>query len=109
MKFRQLASRTLALTGLVVLTVVILIAVRSVWALLIIAPLIILLLSGLKPPRRWGGWAAVAMVPYLCVALGELIADPANRPTYSIIVGCTLIVFFAAMDFVRNTGTSLRR
>jgi hypothetical protein len=49
------------------------------------------------------------MVPYLCVALGELIADPTNRPTYSIIVGCTLIVFFAAMDFVRNTGASLRR
>jgi hypothetical protein len=69
----------------------------------------LLFVSGLKPPARWGGWVAVTMIPYLCVATGEAIVDPESRLTYGTIVGSTLLVFFAAMIFVRKTGASLRR
>jgi uncharacterized membrane protein len=103
------ASRWIALGGLIVLIIVILFPAPSAWRVIIAGPLILLLVSGLRPPPRWGGWAAVAMIPYLCVATGEVIVDPDNRLTYAIIMGCTLLVFFAAMIFVRKTGTSLRR
>jgi uncharacterized membrane protein (DUF2068 family) len=65
--------------------------------------------AGLKPPPRWGGWVAVLMIPYLCVALGELIANPARRTTSALIIGCAVLIIFAAIDFVRRSGTSLRR
>lgn len=102
-------SRWIAMTGLVVLIATILLPALSPWRAILAAPLIILLISGIKPPRRWGGWVAVAMIPYLCVAVGEVMVDPDNRLTYAIIVGATIIVFFASMLFVRKTGASLRR
>ncbi len=105
----QFASRWIALSGLFVLFTVILLPTPSTWTFIVAAPLIVMFVLGLKPSRRWGGWVAVFMIPYLCVAIGELIADPDDRPTDMVIVGCTLIVFFAAMDYVRKTGTSLRR
>jgi hypothetical protein len=49
------------------------------------------------------------MIPYLCVALGELIANPARRTTSALIIGCAVLILFAAIDFVRRSGTSLRR
>jgi uncharacterized membrane protein len=109
MTARRSASRWIALGGLAVLVAVILFPAPRLLNLIVAAPLIVLFFTGLKPPPRWGGWAAVAMVPYLCVSLGEAIVDPANRATYGFVVGCTLLVFFASMDFVRQTGASLRR
>lgn len=109
MRARRPASRWIALGGLAVLVAVILVPAPGLLDLIAAVPLIALFFSGLRPPPRWGGWTAVAMIPYLCVSLGEAIVDPVNRATYGIIVGCTLLVFFASMDFVRRTGASLRR
>jgi uncharacterized membrane protein len=102
-------SRWIALGGLAVLILIILLPAPSAWNVILAAPLIALLVSGFRPPRRWGGWVAVAMIPYLCVATGEAMVDPENRLTYAIIVGATIVVFFASMLFVRKTGVSLRR
>ena len=106
---RRYPSHWVAQGGLLVLITVILFPTPSVWSVILAAPLVILLISGFRPPPRWGGWVAVAMIPYLCVATGEVIVDPGNRLTYAIIVGATVLVFFAAMLFVRETGASLRR
>ncbi len=106
---RRHASHWIALGGLLILITVILVPTPSVWRVSLASPLIILLVTGLKPPPRWGGWTAVAMIPYLCIAIGEVIVDPHNRLTYAIIVGSTLLVFAASMVFVRKTGVSLRR
>ncbi len=103
------ASWWIALAGLFILIAVIQFPEPSAWSIIVSVPLLLLFFSGLKPAPRWGGWVAVAMVPYLCIALGESIADPADRVTGLIIVGCSIVVFFAAMDFVRKTGASLRR
>lgn len=106
---RRHASHWIALGGLLILITVILLPTPSVWRVILASPLIILLVTGLKPPPRWGGWAAVAMIPYLCIAIGEVIVDSHNRLTYIIIVGSALLVFAASMVFVRKTGVSLRR
>jgi len=90
------------------LIAVIMVPNPSVWSSIIAAPLIVLFITGMTPPRRWGGWVAVAMIPYLAISFGEAIADPAYRATNGFIAGCTIVVFFAAMDFVRQTGASLR-
>ena len=101
--------RYAALAGLSVLIGILLLSTPSPWTLSISVPLVLLLLTGLKPPPRWGGWVAVLMIPYFCVAVGELIANPARRPMSAMVIFCSLLIAFAAMDFVRRTGTSLRR
>ena len=102
-------SRYLALAGLALLMGILLLPTPSPWTLTVSVPLMVLLVTGVKPPPRWGGWVAVLMIPYLCVAVGELIANPAKRTTSALFVVCTVLITFAAMDFVRRTGTSLRR
>jgi uncharacterized membrane protein len=99
----------LALAGLAALMGILLLPSPSAWTLTISVPLLLLLVTGLKPPPRWGGWVAVLMIPYLCVAVGELIANPTGRIASAMIVGCTVLVLFAAIDFVRRTGASLWR
>jgi uncharacterized membrane protein len=105
----QRLPRYLALAGLAVMIGILLLPTPSPWTLTVSLPLALLLLTGLKPPPRWGGWVAVLMIPYLCVALGELIANPARRTTSALIIGCAVLIIFAAIDFVRRSGTSLRR
>lgn len=99
----------LALAGLAVMIGILLLPTPSAWTLTVSAPLALLLITGLKPPPRWGGWVAATMIPYLCVAIGELIANPARRVSSSLIAGCAVLIIFAALDFVRRTGVSLRR
>ena len=101
-------SRGIALAGLLIMIGALLLPKPSAWSGTVSVPLIILCLTGLKPPRKWGGWVAAAMVPYFCIALGELIANPASRLTTSLVAGGATIVFFAAIDIGRRTGISLR-
>jgi len=105
----RLNGHWLALSGIAILIAVLLLPMPSTWTLIVSVPLIVLFVTGLQPPPRWGGWAAVTMIPYLCIAVGEAIADPDNQPFNAVIVVCSLVVFFAAMYFVRKTGASLRR
>ena len=81
----------------------------SVLSLLATLPVAALLVTALRPPPRWGGWVAVCMIPYVCIAVGELIADPASRANSTLIAVSSVCAFLAAMDYVRRTGTSLRR
>lgn len=105
---RRALPRLIALCGLAAMIAVIALPQPSILTAIIAGPLLILFVSGLMPPRRWGGWVAVAMVPYLCIAVGEAIADPSDRMRDAIVIACTIVVFFSSMDFVRQTGTSLR-
>lgn len=71
-------------------------------------PVAALLVAALRPPRRWGGWVAVCMIPYVCVAIGETVANPAARWNSTIVAISAVGAFFSAMDYVRRTGTSLK-
>jgi len=101
-------SRCIALTGLLVMIATLLLPMPSAWSGTVAVPLFVLFVTGLKPPRKWGGWVAVAMVPYFAIALGEVIANPSGQFATSLLAGCTMIVFFSALDFSRRTGVSLR-
>jgi len=48
------------------------------------------------------------MVPYFCIALAEVIADPTGRFVAGLLAGGAMVVFFAALDFTRRIGVSLR-
>ena len=97
------------LAGLIVMIPTLLLPAPTPWTVALSVPLAILIISGLKPPPRWGGWASAFMVPYLAGALGEAIADPEGRLLNSLTAGCAVLVFVTSIDFVRRTGVSLRR
>jgi len=103
-----LLSRATALVSLLIMIAVLLLPVPTPWSGTVAVPLIILFAAGCKPPRKWGGWVAVTMVPYFCIALGEVIANPAERFMAGLLAVCATIAFFAALDFNRRTGVSLR-
>jgi len=77
-----------------------------------VAGLLVMIAALLLPvPTPWsgtGGWVAAAMVPYFCIALAEVIADPTGRFVAGLLAGGAMVVFFAALDFTRRTGVSLR-
>jgi uncharacterized membrane protein len=102
-------SRFIALVTLLSMTALLLWPAPTAWTAFVAAPLACLFLAGLRPPRKWGGWAAVVMVPYFCIALGEVIANPAEYLTAALLAGGAMIVFFFALDFTRRSGISLRR
>jgi uncharacterized membrane protein len=106
---RAPASRWIALASLAAMIPTLLLPTPTAWTITVSIPVLILLITGLKPPPRWGGWASAAMVPYLAIALGEAIADPDGRMLNWMTAGCALLVFFTSIDFVRRTGVSLRR
>jgi uncharacterized membrane protein len=106
---RSPASRWIALAGLVMMIPTLLLPAPTAWTVAVSLPLAVLLIIGLKPPPRWGGWASTIMVPYLAGALGEAIADPDGRLLNSLTAGCAVLVFVTSIDFVRRTGVSLRR
>ena len=101
-------SRGIAVAGLLVMIAALLLPVPTPWSGTVAVPLIVLFATGLKPPRKWGGWVAAAMVPYFCIALAEVIADPTGRFVAGLLAGGAMVVFFAALDFTRRTGVSLR-
>ena len=81
----------------------------TAWSILLALPLAIFVATAINPPPKWGGWVSAFMVPYLAGALGEAIADPVDRVLNYATAGMAVVVFFAAIDFVRRTGVSLRR
>ena len=101
-------SHWLAVAGLTVLTAIILWRWEG-WLRLAVLPPLILLLTGFRPPQRWGGWAAVVMVPYACIAvMGLLISTNSGWPGI-LLATSSVLVFFTGLDSVRRSGVSLRR
>jgi uncharacterized membrane protein len=101
-------SRGIAMAALLTMVAALLLPMPTAWSGFVAIPLIVLFVTGLKPPRKWGGWVAAAMVPYFSIALGEVVADPTERFVPGLLAGGAMIVFFAALDYMRRTGVSLR-
>ena len=101
-------SRSIALLTLLFMSAVLLLPVPTAWTGIVATPLLCLFAAGLRPPRKWGGWAAVFMVPYFCIALGEVIANPAKFVSAALLAGGAMVVFFFALDYTRRAGISLR-
>jgi hypothetical protein len=104
----EILSRRITMAGLAALTAALLLPSPSAWTILLSVPVLTLFATGFKPPRKWGGWVAVLMTPYLCIAIGEAIADPTDRLSNMLVAGVSTLVFFTAMDVVRRSGVNLR-
>lgn len=101
-------SRIIALLTLLLMSAVLLLPVPTPWTGIVATPLLCLFAFGLRPPRKWGGWVAVFMVPYFCIALGEAIANPAEFLTSALVAGGAIVAFLSALDYTRRAGISLR-
>ena len=102
-------SRLIALVTLLMMCAVLLLPVPTAWTGFVSVPLLCLFITGIRPPRKWGGWAAAFMVPYFCISLGEVIANPAEYLTAALVAGGAMIEFFFGLDSTRRAGISLRR
>ncbi len=68
----------------------------------------LLILLGLRPGRRWGGWVAVAMIPVFCAAVMNLLAGPMARLPALLLCLASIVACLGGLDWVRRTGGSLR-
>lgn len=101
-------SHWLTMAALATLTLALLLAPDWRLIRLLAGPAAVLLATGFKPRPRWGGWAAVTMIPYVCIGVMETLATTGARWPGIVLALCGTIVFFAGLDSVRRSGTSLR-
>jgi uncharacterized membrane protein len=101
-------SQRLALGGLVALILGLAAPPVSAWATLAAAPLVLLLLTGLRPPRRWGAWTALSMIPYFTWWVAEMLTEPRNPWRSASLAVLTIAVFLAGFDALRRKRVTLR-
>lgn len=101
--------RWATVVGLLAVLAGLLLAPRGSLAWIASVPVVVLLIGALRPPPKWSGWVAVCMIPYVCIAIAEAVANPQLRSKCLIVAIAAVCVFFAAMYDVRLSGTSLRR
>jgi len=106
---RRHPSRWLTMVGLAAIIGLLLYPAPTTWTATISIPLVILVVFGLRPPPKWGGWVAAVIIPYFAGALGEALASPNSSAPYWAITALTIVTFLAALYYVRSTGVSLRR
>ncbi len=106
---RDHPSRWLTLAGLGLIVVLLLYPAPTPLAFAFSLPLLLLMASGLRAPRKWGGWVAALLIPYFAGALGEAIASPDRRALNWAVTVLTVVTFLCAFVLVRRTGVDLRR
>jgi hypothetical protein len=71
-------------------------------------PPAVLLSLGIRPGRRWGGWVAALMIPYLAVATMNILAGPMPRLAAISFGGATTMAFVAGLGWTRSIGATLK-
>jgi len=102
-------SRGVTLASLALVLLLIVWPPVAAWQVAGSLPLAGLLLTGLKPGPRWGGWVAAWMIPYLSVGVMNLLAGPAPPPVGLAMSVGSALACLAALDWTRRMGYSLRR
>ena len=101
-------ARAITLGGLLTMLAVLLWPPTTPHGLAGTVPIAILAIAGLKPARRWGGWVAVLMVPYLVIAGMNLMAGPMPWNWSMAFMAGTVVACLGGLDWIRRTGASLR-
>lgn len=102
-------SRAVTLFSLAVILALILWPPVAAWQIAGSLPLAALLLAGIRPGPRWGGWVAAWMIPYLSIGVMNLLAGPATPPVGLAMSVGSALACLAALDWTRRMGFSLRR
>jgi uncharacterized membrane protein len=77
-------------------------APRLVIGLLCTAPLLILLVAGLRAVRQWGVWVAIVMIPYFALSVGSLLVSPGQRLPGAVLSTMIALVFFSGIATSRQ-------
>ena len=102
-------SRAVTLVSLALVLALIVWPPTAGWQIAGALPLAALLLTGVKPGPRWGGWVAAWMIPYLSIGVMNLLAGPASPPVGLAMSIGSALACLAALDWTRRMGFSLRR
>lgn len=102
-------SRAVTLASLALVFALIVWPPAAGWQIAGALPLAALLLTGFRPGRRWGGWVAAWMIPYLSIGVMNLLAGPASPPVGLAMSIGSALACLAALDWTRRMGFSLRR
>lgn len=73
------------------------------WALLFALPLLLTLPGLLQGKRYTHSWATLCVLPYFVVGVTESVANTAIRYWALLLLGATLLWFFALIAFLRVT------
>lgn len=71
-------------------------------------PVAAALAAGLRPGRRWGGWVAALMIPYLTVAAMNILAGPMSRLPALVLGIASALAFVAGLGWTRSIGATLK-
>jgi uncharacterized membrane protein len=102
----------LTLAGLLVLSAWLLVAppagptagpaARLLIGVLCAAPLLALVVAGLRTVRQWGAWVAIVLIPYFALSVGALLVAPGRQLEGAAFATLIATVFFAGIAASRR-------
>jgi hypothetical protein len=102
------ALRGMTLACLITCAVALVWPPASALGLIAAIPLALVVLAGIRPGRRWGGWVAVVTIPYLAVGAMNIVAGPmAKVPSLGLGIGAAL-AFVLGLGWTRSIGATLK-
>ncbi|MBL8200450.1 MAG: DUF2069 domain-containing protein [Chromatiales bacterium] len=66
------------------------------------APLLLLVLAGLRRVRQWGAWVAISMIPYFALSVGAMLVAEGQRLEGAAFATLTAVVFFTGIAASRQ-------
>jgi uncharacterized membrane protein len=75
----------------------------AVLALALLPPLLAPLGGIARGDRRTHAWATLCVVPGFLYGLTESVANPSRRPLAALVLGASLLLFFALVAYLRVT------
>jgi len=107
----RVLARRLVLASLLLLGVVSIACVVVGWsgtpsvilAAALLPPLLFPLAGIARGERRTYAWATLCIVPAFVYGLTELVANPVSRPLAALVLGASLLLFFALVAYLRVT------
>ncbi len=77
-------------------------ATRLLIGALCAAPLLLLVLAGLRTVRQWGAWVAIIMIPYFALSVGAMLVAPGQRFEGAAFATLIAVVFFTGIAASRQ-------
>jgi uncharacterized membrane protein len=75
---------------------------RLLIGLLCAAPLLLLVVAGLRAVRQWGAWVAISMIPYFALSVGSMLVAPGERLEEAAFATLIAVVFFTGIAASRQ-------
>ena len=66
------------------------------------APLLVLVLAGLRAVRQWGAWVAIIMIPYFALSVGAMLVAQDQRLEGAAFASLIAVVFFTGIAASRQ-------